>query len=270
MPKPSMPSCSSPRQGAEDREAPTPKDSTIGTVAGPVVMAPQSQEMPTMLGSVSDRQQSAVRNRSGTTMLKMRGFMPQRYCKRANPSADAPPTPEATAVSNWKDLFGASSQSSKASLALAASATPRRRCNKSPTSWRLLMPGSLKVTRMPKRRLAKKTNGPDAFRGKLTPMDSPNGMRPLTRPYLNSERPTTTQKSPTAMSQVRIHCSSKVPMYRTINPVSGTTARLNSRTKEAASKSSARAESELLPSACDVRRDEEVLWPYSSSEANSQ
>mmetsp|Transcript_126286 Transcript_126286/g.369014 ORF Transcript_126286/g.369014 Transcript_126286/m.369014 type:complete len:268 (+) Transcript_126286:1009-1812(+) len=267
MPKPSR---ESPRPPPAAREAPTPRDSTMGTVAGPVVMAPQSQERPTVLEYVSERQQRKVRSSSGVTMPKMRGFILHRYCRRTRPSAEANPTPQATAVSSWKDLAGVSSHSSSASAEEAASTPLAWPCSSAPTNCRLLIPGSLKVTRMPRRKHAKKTRGPEAFCGRPTPMDSPKGMRPLTSPYLKRERPTITKRRPTAMSQVRIHCSSSTPKYSTTKPVSGTTARLNSRTSEAASKSSASADSEPESRACRAPRDEEELRTHSSSEANSQ
>ena len=48
----------------------------------------------------------------------------------------------------------------------------------SPTSCRLLMPGSAQVTNTPRRRLVKKTSGGETFRGRLRPIDSPNGINP--------------------------------------------------------------------------------------------
>mmetsp|Transcript_30091 Transcript_30091/g.82665 ORF Transcript_30091/g.82665 Transcript_30091/m.82665 type:complete len:201 (+) Transcript_30091:839-1441(+) len=98
MPKPS----SSPADPL-DRATPMPMESTMGTVAGPVVIAPQSQDSPTMLRNApwsGPSQQYAVSANVGTKLPKITGRTPKRQRSLCTPATAARPTPMATELSS--------------------------------------------------------------------------------------------------------------------------------------------------------------------------
>mmetsp|Transcript_89465 Transcript_89465/g.253494 ORF Transcript_89465/g.253494 Transcript_89465/m.253494 type:complete len:378 (-) Transcript_89465:88-1221(-) len=217
--------------------APTPRDRTTGTVAGPVVIAPQSHDRPTMPEASEEAEHRHVRASRGVIRQKSMGLIPHRYCKRSSPPADAMPTPHATAIRTRKERRGFKTRMSSASPGVLPFTSL---CRISPTSCRLLMPGSLKVTSTPRSRLVRTTTGSGAFSGSRCPMDSPNGMRPFMSPSLKMARPAMTHASPAAISSVKSHCSRTMPVYKTMKPARGTTSRLNSRMRVVISRSPAR------------------------------